>query len=69
LAAQINFIKPGKSDVFAEFKIDEKLLQFIKNKTQNGDKTIFDLPVQVWDKEGVLIAEITKTLYVRKKRQ
>ncbi len=66
-AAVINFIKPGRSDLFAEFLIDDDLIEEIRAETALGDKFVFDLPVQVFDEEGQLIADIEKTLYVRKK--
>ncbi len=66
-AAVINFIKPGRSDLYAEFVIDDDLIEEIRSETALGDKFVFDLPVQVFDEEGQLIADIEKTLYVRKK--
>ena len=65
--AKINFIKPGKTDLIAEFRIDDSILNNVIDKTKTGDKYIFDLPVEVRDKNNVLIATIEKTLYVRKK--
>lgn len=67
-AATVNFIAPGKTDIFAEFVIDEVLLLRIKEKTRNGDKYIFDLPVTVNDINNQLVAKVIKTLYVRKKQ-
>lgn len=66
--AKIDFIKPGKTHLIAEFRIDEKLLETVREKTQTGEKYIFDLPVAVRDLNGVLVAEVSKTIYVRKKR-
>lgn len=68
-AAQIEFIKPGRSRLFAEFKIDETLLQQIRSQTASGDKYIFGLSVEVKDKDGQTIARVIKTIYVRKKLQ
>ncbi len=65
--AHIDFLRPGKTDLIAEFRIDEELLKSIREKTQSGEKYIFDLPAQVCDRNGALIATMTKTLYVRKK--
>ncbi|MFN8845834.1 MAG: DUF4442 domain-containing protein [Bdellovibrionales bacterium] len=66
-AASVDFKKPGKSNLYAEFKIDQKLLDEVILKTNSQDKYIFDLPVEVKDDAGHLIAQINKTLYVRKK--
>ena len=67
-AASIEFLKPGKTHVFAEFRIDDALIDLIKNKTAGGDKYIFDLPVSIFDLHGEKIAQLNKTLYVRKKK-
>lgn len=66
-ASKIEFVKPGKTHLVAEFKINDEILNTIKQKTATGEKYIFDLPVTVRDLNGQTIAEITKTLYVRKK--
>lgn len=68
-AAKIDFIKPGKTHLIAEFRLDDKILQTVHEKTQTGEKYIFDLPVVVRDLNNEVIAEISKTLYVRKKRK
>lgn len=68
-AAKIEFIKPGKTQLVAEFSIDDTLLDDIRLKTANGDKYVFDLPVEVKDPEGQVIAKVDKTIYVRKKKK
>ena len=66
-AAKVDFKKPGKSKLYAEFIIDQNLIDTVITKTSNNEKYVFDLPVQVKDESGTVIAEIIKTLYVRKK--
>ena len=68
-AAKIDFVKPGKGDLIAEFRIDDNLLNTVKDKTKDGEKYLFDLPVEVRDLQGEVIARLEKTLYVRKKRK
>lgn len=65
--ASIDFVSPGRTTLHADFKIDPSLLEDIKAKTKNGDKYIFDLPVQVLDEQKQVVATISKTIYVRKK--
>lgn len=67
-AASIKFIKPGKTHVYAEFRIDDELLNTIREKTKNGEKYVFDLPAQIKDMNEQVIAELTKTMYVRLKK-
>ncbi|MBX3017223.1 MAG: DUF4442 domain-containing protein [Bdellovibrionaceae bacterium] len=66
-AARIDFIKPGKTHLTAEFRIDQKLLDTIKERTATGEKYIFDLPLTVHDDQRQIVAELSKTLYVRRK--
>ena len=67
-AAKIDFIKPGKTMLIAEFKIDQSLIDLIKEKTKNSEKYIFDLPIEIFDTDKNLIAKVEKTLYVRLKK-
>ncbi|QDK38162.1 DUF4442 domain-containing protein [Bdellovibrio sp. NC01] len=67
-AAKIDFIKPGKTKLLAEFRIDDALLNEVKARTANNEKYIFDLSVTIKDIHGETIAEVIKTLYVRKKK-
>ncbi len=66
-AAQVEFLKPGRTALVAEFRIDDSLLDLIREKTAAGEKYIFDLPVDVKDTEGQIVAHIEKTIYVRLK--
>lgn len=67
--AHIQFLKPGRTVLRAEFVIDEKLINDIKFKTSEGQKYVFDLPVEVRDTQCVVIAKVTKTMYVRRKNK
>ena len=66
-AAHIDFKKPGKNDLTAEFAIGQDLLDKIISETSAGDKYIFDLPVDVVDEDHKIVARMKKTLYVRRK--
>jgi hypothetical protein len=66
-AASIHFKKPGKTKLFAEFKIDDSVFDQIRQRLKTEEKYVFDLPVDVKDASGEVIASINKTLYVRKK--
>ncbi|WP_413576689.1 DUF4442 domain-containing protein [Bdellovibrio sp. HCB290] len=67
--ATIDFVSPGKTKVTVEFRIDEALIGKVLQETASGDKYIFDLPVQVVDAKGELVATVLKKLYVRKKKK
>ncbi len=66
-AAAIDFIKPGKSHLFADFRLEAALLDKIYAETESGQKYIFDIPVEIHDASGLLVAKVSKTLYVRRK--
>ena len=66
-AAAIDFLKPGKSHLFAEFRLEPELLDRIHSETGSGQKYIFEIPVEIHDASGLLVAKVSKTLYVRRK--
>jgi acyl-coenzyme A thioesterase PaaI-like protein len=66
-AASIDFVSPGKGPVYAEFSIDEALLDEIRRQTEGGEKYLPLLKVQIHDGSGTLVARVEKTLYVRRK--
>ena len=66
-AAEIEFVKPGKGTVHAEFKVEEKVLDEIREATANGEKTLRWLPVEVIDRQGDVVARVRKQIYVRRK--
>ena len=66
-AAEIEFVAPGKEDVFAEFHVEDTLLDEIRAATAGGDKYLRWLPIEVRTASGELIARISKQIYVRRK--
>ena len=39
-AGAIDFVAPGKADVFAEFRLDDAVLNELRAATANGEKTL-----------------------------
>lgn len=68
-AASIDFITPGKGPVYAEFHVDDALLDGIRQQTATGKKCLPRLQVDIRDGAGELVARVDKTLYVRLKPQ
>lgn len=66
-AANVDFISPGRKRLVAEFRWTEDEIALVREKTEAGQKYIFDKEVLIHDTDGVLIARVIKTLYVRKK--
>lgn len=67
--ASINFIRPGKGDLFADFELSSAQLDEIYQQTSNGDKSFPEFVIHVKDAKGEVVAEVQRKLYVRKKPQ
>ena len=66
-AATIRFLKPGKSAVRATFVLTDAKLAEIRAALDQSPKCEPEFLVEVVDREGVVVASINKTLYVRRK--
>ncbi|WP_428772065.1 DUF4442 domain-containing protein [Vibrio sp.] len=65
--ASINFVKPGKSDLYAEFEISQSQLEEILHMTSLGEKCFPEFIIHVKDSRGEVVSEVQRRLYVRKK--
>lgn len=66
-AAQIKYLKPGKTDVYADFKITDEDLATIHKALDKQEKLDWEKKVEIFDKHGTLVAEVNRVLYIRKK--
>lgn len=66
-AANIKFIKPGKSLVKVNFQITDKDIEDIKKHLAGNPKGDFVYSTEVKSDKNELIAIVEKTIYVRKK--
>lgn len=65
-AAEIEFVAPGRKDVFAEFRIDDAVLDEIRAATVDGGKYLRWFEIDLVDAAGETIARVRKQLYVRR---
>ncbi len=65
--ASIDFLKPGKGTVFAEFKLSPEQVKEAKKLADEHGKYTFEFPCEVRDEAGNLIASLKKGVYVRRK--
>ncbi|MEB2778662.1 DUF4442 domain-containing protein [Algoriphagus sp. D3-2-R+10] len=65
--ASIEFVKPGKGTVYAEFKLSPAQISDIKMAVDRDGKGVFEFPCEVKDGEGNIIAKLQKGVYVRRK--
>jgi hypothetical protein len=66
-AATIRYRKPGRGTVCAEFRLSGSQIDDIREKLKTLPKYEPVFMVEVKDEAGVVIAEVEKLLYVRRK--
>lgn len=64
-AAEIEYIAPGRGDLFAEFAVDDTVIESIKAEVADGAKHLRWFEVPVRNRDGELIAAVRRQLYVR----
>lgn len=67
-SAHIAYLKPGKTDLFAEFNLTEDDLSGIKKILETQKSLLWNRRVEIKDANGIIIAEIEKEIYIRNKR-
>lgn len=67
-AGAIEFLKPGRGTVRAEFRLDEPVLAQLRNATAGGAKYLHWFETDVVDASGEVVARVRKQLYMRRKR-
>jgi acyl-coenzyme A thioesterase PaaI-like protein len=68
-AAAIEFFKPGRGTMHADFCLTEADLETIYTHTADGQKYLPEFSVEITDQKGELVARVRKTLYIRRKPQ
>jgi acyl-coenzyme A thioesterase PaaI-like protein len=66
-AASVRFRKPGKETLFADFLLTSDEIADIKDQAANARSIDRIYNVELKDKDGVVHAQIEKTLYISKK--
>lgn len=66
-AATIRFRKPGRTTLFATFRLDESELEAIRAATAGGEPADRVYDVELVDAAGVVHASVEKIIYVRRK--
>lgn len=67
-AASINFLSPGRSSVYADIRIDEVEVNHIRYLAANNEPVIRVYKLDIIDDTGQRIAEVEKTVYIRRKK-
>lgn len=66
-AANIQFIKPGRTTLYARFKLSKQEIHFIKEELKVKSKLDRIYQVELLDVMGEIHAAIEKTIHIRKK--
>jgi acyl-coenzyme A thioesterase PaaI-like protein len=67
-AGEIQFIKPGKGTVVAEFRLDQAVVDELRAAAAGGEKVLRWFDVDVRNQAGEVVARVRKQIYVRRKR-
>ena len=67
-SACIEFIKPGTTEMIANFQIPEERIKEIIEKTKTGDPYFAKFHVNVVDTNQEVVASVSKIVYVKKKK-
>ncbi|RPE81315.1 DUF4442 domain-containing protein [Vulcaniibacterium tengchongense] len=66
-AGEIEFVKPGRGTVQAEFALEEATLGELRAAAAGGGKVLRWFDTAVVDRAGDVVARVRKQLYVRRK--
>jgi acyl-coenzyme A thioesterase PaaI-like protein len=66
-AAAIEFVAPGREDVYAHFHLDEAVVDEMRAEAASGGKVLRWFETEVSTASGEVIARVRKQLYVRLK--
>lgn len=67
-SAEIEFVAPGRADVFVDFMVDDSALDEMRRDTAGGGKCLRWFAVEVKAADGEVVARVRKQIYVRRKR-
>jgi acyl-coenzyme A thioesterase PaaI-like protein len=68
-AAEIEFLKPGRGVVSAEFHLEAREVERLRREAADGRKLLPEYAVEIRDPGGEVVARIRKRLYVRLKKR
>ncbi|WP_243041607.1 DUF4442 domain-containing protein [Dyella sedimenti] len=66
-AGTIDFVAPGREDVYAHFRLDGATVDELRAAAASGDKVLRWFEVPVTTRSGEVVAMVRKQLYVRLK--
>lgn len=67
-AATIHFLSPGRGTVYADVRLSKSEIEEIKQLADNYEPVNRTYTLNILDETGQRIAEVQKTLYIRRKK-
>jgi acyl-coenzyme A thioesterase PaaI-like protein len=67
-AAEIRFERPGRGTLYATFELPDREIEAVRASLAPGESTERVYDVALTDEDGVVHAEVGKTVYVRRDR-
>lgn len=67
-AANIEFLSPGRSTVYADFRLSAEEIKTIKGLAHNHAPVYRNYDIDIMDESGLRVARVNKTLYIRRKK-
>ncbi len=66
-AGTIDFVAPGREDVYAHFKLEPAVVNELRRDAADGEKVLRWFDVDITTRSGEVVAKVRKQLYVRLK--
>ena len=66
-AGAIDFVAPGRTDVYAHFKLESSVVDELRSTAANGDKLLRWFETELKMAAGEVVAIVRKQVYVRLK--
>ena len=67
-AAEIEYVKPGRGRVHAEFRLSDAEIAALKARAADGSRVTPEYALEVTDEAGEVVARVRRRLYVRLKK-
>ena len=66
-AGEIRFEKPGRGTVVAEFRLDDAVVDSLREEAADGAKVLRWFETEITDASGDVVARLRKQIYIRRK--
>jgi acyl-coenzyme A thioesterase PaaI-like protein len=67
-SGSVRFLKPARGTVTARFTLPEERIAEARSRTQDGQKHEPVFKVEIVDRQGIVVADVEKTLHIRRKK-